>query len=130
MKSLFLFVLFSVPAMFAMPTTVATTQPDLTFRLSTIERRIEQMQIRLDSLERDFRGSSIRGSDRPEALADLKQQYLGLSEQVSLMQIQLVEARRAIDRLNAAEPRDDKTKEKNKEQPKTNEEKKKPGQSD
>lgn len=121
MKYLLLLVIFSIPAIVGLPLNSSGGQPDPTFRLNTIERRIDQMQSRLDLLEREVRASAS-GQARPDSLADLRLQYQGLSAQVSYMQMQLVEARKAIDKLNDAESR----KSEAKEQPKPKDEKKRP----
>lgn len=122
MKYLSLLVIFSFPTIVGLSLNPGGSQPDPTFRINTIERRLDQMQSRLDLLEREVRASSAPGQSRPDALSDLTLQYQGLSQQVSFMQMQLIEARKAIDKLNDAESRRDESKE----QPKPKDEKKKP----
>jgi hypothetical protein len=121
MKYLLLLLIFSIPAIAGFALSAGGGQPDPTFRLSTIERRIDQMQSRLDLLEREVRSSSAPGP-RSESFSELRLQYQGLSEQVSFMQMQLIEARKAIDKLNDAEFRRNEAKE----QQKPKDEKKKP----
>ena len=117
-----LLMLLSIPAISALSSPPVTAQPDPTFRFNAIERRLDQMQSRLDLLEREVRSGPSIAQSRPDSTAELRQQYLGLSEQVSFIQIQLVEARKAIDRLNDAEARRIDTKEPQK----SKDEKKKP----
>jgi len=100
----------AIISLFSVPTGVAPSQPDISFRLNTIERRIDQMQIRVDSMERELRTQAlVQSPERSAGVEDLRQQYVGLSEHVSLMQLQLIEVRKTLDRM-AEPPKDDKKK--------------------
>ena len=100
-------IVVAIISLFALPTGVAPTQPDINFRLNTIERRIDQMQMRVDSMERELRTQALLQSpERSTSVTDLRQQYVGLSEQVSLMQLQLVEVRKTLDKLSQPEQKD------------------------
>jgi hypothetical protein len=100
----------AIIALFGLSAGVAPSQPDISFRLNTIERRIDQMQIRVDAMERELRTQALLQSpERSTGVDDLRQQYVGLSEQVSLMQLQLIEVRKTLDRL-VEPPKDEKKK--------------------
>ena len=97
----------AIISLFAVPTGVAPSQPDVNFRLNSIERRIDQMQIRVDGMERELRTQALLQSpERSTSVNDLRQQYVGLSEQVSVMQLQLVEVRKTLDKLTEPAPKD------------------------
>ncbi len=97
----------AIISLFAVPTGVTPSQPDVNFRLNTIERRIDQMQIRVDGMERELRTQALLQSpERSAGVNDLRQQYVGLSEQVSVMQLQLVEVRKTLDKLTEPASKD------------------------
>lgn len=76
---------------------------DLTFRLMNIERRLDQLQIRVDNVERAFQNQAMSntGSSNAstQALLELQQRQLLLAEQLVTMQRQMLELRKEIDRL-------------------------------
>ncbi len=78
-------------------------QQDPTFRLMSIERRLDQMQMRLDSLERAALtstpggGGSIGDSSAVQLTIELQRQLLALAEQQVIMQRQMLEMQKRID---------------------------------
>ena len=75
---------------------------DLTFRLINIERKLDQMQIRVDAIERAFQSQALSntGSSNAstQALLELQRQQLSLAEQLVTMQRQMLELKKEIDR--------------------------------
>ena len=91
------------------PATSGNTQ-DLTFRLMNIERRQDQLQSRVDIIERTLQNqamSSANSSNAPgvsaQALFELQQRQLLLAEQLVTMQKQMLELQKAIDRQASRE---------------------------
>ncbi|NBO66205.1 MAG: hypothetical protein EBU88_15420 [Acidobacteria bacterium] len=89
-----------------------TTQQDLTFRLINLERQVESLQVRIDFLERTVRsisgngatGAQNDGPDRTSLTLDIQRQLLSLAEQQIVMQTQMLEMRKSIDRLAELTP--------------------------
>jgi hypothetical protein len=83
-------------------TTTGTNAQDMTFRLMNIERRLDQLQIRVDTVERAFQSQAMNNSGSSnystQALLELQRQQLSLAEQVVTMQKQMLELRKEIDR--------------------------------
>jgi len=123
-----------IPAMVAIlaasaPTaTIGGGAQDLTFRLMNIERRLDQLQNRVDIVERTLQNqtmsSASSSSISTQMLLDMQRQQLQLAEQLVTMQKQMLEMQKAIDRLSARETGQEK--EKTKEEPKTKAQPKKP----
>jgi hypothetical protein len=67
-----------------------------------IERRLDQLQIRVDTVERAFQSQAMNNSGSSnystQALLELQRQQLSLAEQVVTMQKQMLELRKEIDR--------------------------------
>ena len=88
-------------------TTTGNNAQDLTFRLMNIERRLDQLQIRVDAIERAFQNqaASNPGSSNitTQALLDLQRTQLSISEQLVTMQRQMLELKKQIDRQAAGE---------------------------
>jgi hypothetical protein len=80
---------------------------DLTFRLINIERKLDQMQIRVDAIERAFQSQALSntGSSNAstQALLELQQQQLSLAAQLLTMQKQMLELKKEIDRQASRE---------------------------
>src|SRR5215475_225437 len=80
---------------------------DLNFRLINIERRLDQLQIRVDTVERVFQAQSLNntGSSNAstQALLELQQQQLVMAQQLVAMQKQMLELRKDIDQQAARE---------------------------
>ena len=90
-------------ALLPMSTPTANVSQDLTFRLMNIERRLDQLQQRVDGLEREYRSQSIGGARSPgvapETVLELQRQQLAMAEQVVLMQQQMLQLRKTVDQL-------------------------------
>ena len=73
-------------------------------RLSTIERRLEQMQIRVDSVEREQRMSSMNTSssraDLSQAtLLEVQRQQNSLAQEVIVLEQKVLELTKALDQV-------------------------------
>ena len=83
-------------------TTTGNNAQDLTFRLMNIERKLDQLQIRVDTVERAFQSQALSntGSSNAstQALLELQQRQLLLADQLVTMQKQMLELRKEIDR--------------------------------
>src|SRR5215210_3569820 len=110
----------------AQPAPTAGQGQDLTFRLMNIERRLDQMQTRVDYIERAQQSQALSntgtntGSNAMTAtVLELQRQQLSLTEQVLTMQRQMLEMQKKIDRLTPAPtPASQEKKEKPEEKPK------------
>jgi hypothetical protein len=82
---------------------------DLTFRLMNIERRLDQLQLRVDGVERTYQSQALNNTGSSnvstQALLELQQQQLSLAQQLVTMQKQMLELRKEID-LQAAREKD------------------------
>ena len=82
-------------------TTTGNNAQDLTFRLMNIERRLDQLQIRVDSVERTFQNQALSNTGSSnvatQALLELQRQQLSLASQLLTMQKQMLELKREID---------------------------------
>ena len=83
-------------------TTTGNNAQDLTFRLMNIERRLDQLQIRVDSVERTFQNQALSNTGSSnvatQALLELQRQQLSLTEQLLTMQKQMLDLKKEIDR--------------------------------
>ena len=88
-------------------TTTGNNAQDLTFRLMNIERKLDQLQIRVDSVERAFQSQALSNSGSSnvstQALLELQRQQLSLAEQLVTMQKQMLELKKEIDRQASRE---------------------------
>jgi len=113
---------------FAPTATIGGGAQDLTFRLMNIERRLDQLQSRVDIIERTLQNQAMSSagssSVSTQMLLELQRQQLQLAEQLVTMQKQMLEMQKAIDRLS--ERRTDQEKEKPKEEAKPKPQPKKP----
>ncbi|MCI0525552.1 MAG: hypothetical protein L0Y75_09850 [Acidobacteria bacterium] len=84
------------------PTTGDATQ-DQTFRLLNIERRLDQLQSRMEFIERSLQNQALNAAASPtvsnQALLELQRQHLSMAEQLITMQRQMLELKKEIDRL-------------------------------
>lgn len=85
------------------PATVTSNNAqDLTFRLMNIERKLDQLQIRVDGVERAFQSQALSNTGSSnistQTLLDLQRQQLSLAEQLVTMQRQMLELKKEIDR--------------------------------
>jgi len=93
---------------------------DLTFRLMNIERRLDQMQVRVDYLERAQQSQPLNNQSSniaTTAILDLQRQQTSLAEQVVTLQRQMLEMQKKIDQLTPPHTGQEK-KEKPEEKPK------------
>ncbi len=83
--------------------TANSNSQDQTFRLMNIERRLDQLQIRVDAMERTLQNqamSSTGSSNAPtQALLELQRQHLSLAEQVVTMHKRMLDMQKSIDQL-------------------------------
>jgi len=91
-------------------TTTGNNAQDLTFRLMNIERRLDQLQNRVEIIERAFQsqaisntGSSNSSGVSTQALLELQRQQISLAEQLVTMQRRMLELQKAIDRQASRE---------------------------
>ena len=106
--------------------TATTGAQDQTFRLMNVERRLDQLQIRVDAIERVIQNLTISNANSANssnssdiatrALLELQRQQLSMAEQVVTMQKRMLEMQKAIDRLAQREAETEKTE--RKDQPK------------
>jgi hypothetical protein len=79
---------------------------DASFRLSNIERRLDQVQQRVDFIERALQNQSFnRASDSNAATAavlEMQRKQLSLAEQVLLLDRRILEMQKTIDRMREA----------------------------
>ncbi len=122
----------AIVAIFAAFAPTATTgggTQDLTFRLMNIERRLDQLQSRVDIVERTLQNQTMSSAGSSnistQMLLDMQRQQLQLAEQLVTMQRQMLEMRKAIDQLSSRETEPEK-KEKPKEEAKPKPQPKKP----
>jgi hypothetical protein len=89
-------------ASLAPATTTGNSAQDPTFRLMNIERKLDQLQIRVDGIERAFQSQALSntGSSNAstQALLELQQRQLSLAAQLVTMQKQMLELKKEIDR--------------------------------
>ena len=94
-------------ASLAPATTTGNNAQDLTFRLMNIERKLDQLQIRVDAIERAFQSQALSNSGSSnvstQALLELQRQQLSLAEQFVMMQRQMLELKKEIDRQASRE---------------------------
>jgi len=110
-----------------LPAPTAGQGQDLTFRLMNIERRLDQMQVRVDFLERMQQSqppSTQSANMNTAAILDLQRQQTSLAEQVVMLQRQMLEMQKKIDALTprptpAAQDKKEKPEEKPKPRPNT-----------
>jgi hypothetical protein len=83
-------------------TATGNSAQDLSFRLMNIERKIDQVQLRVDAVERMVQNQAISNTGSSnvstQALLDLQQQQFSLAQQVITMQKQMLEMRKELDR--------------------------------
>jgi len=91
-------------------TTTGNNAQDLSFRLMNIERKLDQLQNRVEIIERAAQNQAIsnaRSSDSSgvstQTLLELQRQQLSLAEQLVTMQRQMLELKKEIDRQASRE---------------------------
>lgn len=87
----------------AAKTPTAGYSQDQSFRLINIERRLDQLQSRLDFLERAQQNQLVNNAGlsnvSTQAVLELQRQQLSLAEQIVTMQRRLLEMQKTIDQL-------------------------------
>ncbi len=89
-------------ALLAITTPTADLSQDPNFRFLNIERRLDQLQYRVDALERIQQTQSLNATSAnitPAAVLELQRQQISLAEQAITMQKQMLEMQKTIDRL-------------------------------
>ncbi len=88
-------------------TATSNNAQDLTFRLMNIERKLDQLQIRVDTVERAFQNQALSNTGSSnvsaQALLDLQRQQISLAQQLLTMQKQMLELKKEIDRQASRE---------------------------
>jgi hypothetical protein len=86
----------------ATATTTSNKAQDQTFRLMNIERRLDQLQIRMDSIERAFQSQALNNAGSSnistQALLDMQRTQLSMTQQLVTIQKQMLELKQEIDR--------------------------------
>ena len=96
----------------ALANSTAQVNPDLNFRLLNIERRVDQLQIRVDTIDRaqQLQATSTNNqSAMTETLLETQRQQLALAREVALMQQQMLQLQKTVDQLSARLPAKEKT---------------------
>ena len=92
----------------AVNTPTAAHSQDQSFRLINIERRLDQLQGRVDFIERAQQNQNLTSATTSnvstQAVLDLQRQQLALAEQVVTMQRRLLEMQKTIDQLTERSP--------------------------
>ncbi len=115
-------------AILASPANTNSQGQDQTFRLLNIERRLDQLQSRVDLIERTLQNQTMNNNSSnvsTQALLELQRQQLSLAEQLVTMQRQMLEMKKTLDRLESREKSEEKS-EKPKEEVKPKAQPKKP----
>ncbi len=98
-----LMIIVFVIALLAITTPTADFAQDPSFRLMNVERRLDQLQIRIDYVERAQQAQSLNttaANATPPLVIELQRQQLSMAEQLVLMQRQMLELQKTIDRLS------------------------------
>ncbi len=90
-------------ALCLLATSSAAPQQDQTFRLMTLERRVDQLQQRVDALDRAQMNQSLNTGSATnynnELLLEIQRQQLSLARQNVELQQRVLEMQKTIDRL-------------------------------
>jgi len=94
-------------ASMAPATTTGNYPQDQTFRLMNIERKLDQLQIRVDTIERAYQSQAVNNAGSSnisaQALLDLQRQQISMAGQLVTMQRQMLELKKEIDRVATRE---------------------------
>ena len=96
-------ILVLLVALLAIPTPTADFVQDPSFRLMNVERRLDQLQIRVDYVERAQQAQSLNttaANATQPLVMELQRQQNSMAEQLVLMQRQMLELQKTIDRLS------------------------------
>jgi hypothetical protein len=84
----------------------ATPQQDPGFRLLNLERRVDQLQMRLDFIERNQQAQALAPATTSqynnELVLELQRQQLSLAQQVIEQERRMLDMKKALDRLAEA----------------------------
>jgi hypothetical protein len=99
-------ILLGVPAlilMLAATTPTSDYSQDINFRLINIERRLDQLQQRIDFIERNQQNQAMSRMNEPSTstaiVLELQRQHLGLAEQVVSLQKRVLDLQKAVDQI-------------------------------
>lgn len=88
-------------------TATSNNAQDLTFRLMNIERKLDQLQIRVDAIERAFQNQALNNTGSSnistQALLELQRTQLSMTQQLVTIQRQMLELKKEIDRQASRE---------------------------
>jgi hypothetical protein len=84
----------------------STSGQDQTFRITNIERRLDQLQQRIDFIERQQQNQpQVRpASISPELVLEIQRQTISLQQQMVLAQEQILKLQKAVDVLADQQP--------------------------
>jgi hypothetical protein len=109
-------------SLLAITTPTGDLAQDVNFRLVNIERRLDQVQQRVDFMERTLQNQSFnRAGDSnatTAAVLEMERKQLSLTEQILLLERRMLEMQKTIDRMREAKQETRETKE-TKETPKS-----------
>ncbi len=89
-------------------------QPDPNYRFMTIERRLDQLQMRMELFERAVQNQSsanVQSDTTMLMLQELQRQNLSLAEQLVQLQKRTLDLQKAIDQLREASEKKEKPRE-------------------
>jgi hypothetical protein len=96
----------AVLLLLSVTTPTGDLQQDVNFRLINVERRLDQMQQRLDYVERTLQNQSfntrptdLTSNTTTTALLELERKHLSLAQQVVLLEKRMLELQKSIDRM-------------------------------
>jgi hypothetical protein len=91
----------TLTAMLLAPGYSSTAGQDQTFRITNIERRLDQLQQRVDFVERQQQNQpQVRpASISPELVLEIQRQTISLQQQMVLAQEQILKLQKAVDEL-------------------------------
>ncbi|MCI0337389.1 MAG: hypothetical protein L0226_07430 [Acidobacteria bacterium] len=99
-------VVLGVPAFLLLFTAIGATgehSQDVNFRLLTIERRVDQLQQRMDYIERTIQNQTLNRTNESGAstalVLELQRQQLSLAEQVVQIQRRMLDFQKRIDQM-------------------------------
>jgi predicted nucleic acid-binding Zn-ribbon protein len=102
----------SILSLLFLPVALHESTQDLNFRLLNIERRLDQMQIRVDVIERTQQNQAFNQPQQnnisSETIYELQRQLISLSGQMVQLQKQMLELQKKIDRLQESDPKGEK----------------------
>ena len=98
-----LMILVLLLAVLAITTPTADYAQDPNFRLMNVERRLDQLQMRIDFVERAQQAMSLNATGNqmtPAAVLELQRQQISMADQMVTMQKQMLGMQKEIDRLS------------------------------